>query len=49
MIKYAIVAFLVFLVYRFFSDKPRIDGSRHGELDDQEPDDPDYVDYEEIE
>jgi hypothetical protein len=46
--KYAILAFLVFLIYRWFSEKPRISESRRKELHDQEPDDPDYADYEEI-
>ena len=48
MIKYAILAFILFVAYRIFSGKPLIGGSRRKELDDQEPDDPGYTDYEEI-
>jgi len=48
MIKYAILVFILFIAYRIFSEKPRIGGSRRRELDDQEPEDPGYTDYEEI-
>jgi len=48
MIKYAILAFILFIAYRMFSDKPRISEKPPGRLDDQEPDDPGYSDYEEV-
>ena len=48
MIKYAVLAFVLYIAYRLFSGSPRLGGGRRRELDDQEPDDPDFVDYEEI-
>jgi|GEM_PF-6571114 len=48
MIKYAILAFVLFIAYRVFSGKPRISEKQRKELHDQEADDPGYTDYEEI-
>jgi len=48
MIKLAILAFLLYIAYRLFSEKPQIGEGRQKNLRNQEPDDEDFADYEEI-
>ena len=48
MIKIAILAALLYIAYRVFSDKPLIGEGRRKNLHDQEPDDDEFTDYEEI-
>ena len=48
MIKFAILAALLYIAYRVFSDKPQIGEGRRKNLHDQEPDEEDFTDYEEI-
>ncbi len=48
MIKFAILAALLYIAYRVFSEKPQIGEGSRKNLRDQESDDEDFTDYEEI-
>ncbi len=48
MIKLVVLAFLLYIAYRVFSEKPQISEGNRKHLHDQEPDDEDFTDYEEI-
>ena len=48
--KYLILILLVYLAYRLFAGKPLLgSGGKQTFINKQEADDPDYVDYEEVE
>jgi hypothetical protein len=46
--KYIILILLIYVAYRLFTGQPLLGSKKQEFLRNEEPDDPDYTDYEEI-
>ena len=46
--KYIILIVIIYMAYRVFSGQPLLGKGKQTFISDQEQDDPDYVDYEEL-